>query len=295
MPDASSALGTQQVAGGPVNRRGKAKRGMGTLAGAQIGGVVGAAMAAGISGNGGSPQPTPETPDFGAFGYLAVSATDLVMVRGKQGLTGLKMTDDVVAKVPRGDVISADLGKGTIACPTGSCSLPPMTASSLVRAPCGNAAPIRRRVRPAGDRALVLRRGAGNPRSPPGAQRRARSRKTASTLWNTSSRASSLAWPWPAAASAAATNNSNESRSRFASLRMSSRSTSRPAGETDDNAETTAVRLRVQPDLLDEGGVARDGPKGLGDVLARLVKDYLDFGLHPSWVGALRPLLLPRV
>jgi hypothetical protein len=115
MADASSALGAQQVAGGWVNRRGKAKRGMGTVAGAQIGGVVGAAVAGGISGKGGSPQPTPETPDFGAFGYLAVSATDLVLVRGKQGLTGLKMTDDVVAKVPRGDVVSADLGKGTIA------------------------------------------------------------------------------------------------------------------------------------------------------------------------------------
>ena len=38
---------------------------------AQIGGVVGAAVAGGISGKGGSPQPTPETPDFGAFGYLA--------------------------------------------------------------------------------------------------------------------------------------------------------------------------------------------------------------------------------
>jgi len=114
MADASSALGAQQVAGGWVNRRGKAKRGMGTVAGAQIGGVVGAAVSAGLS-KGGSPQPTPETPEFGAFGYLAVSATDLVLVRGKQGLTGLKMTDDVVAKVSRDDVVSANLGKGTIA------------------------------------------------------------------------------------------------------------------------------------------------------------------------------------
>jgi hypothetical protein len=114
MADASSALGAPQVAGAWVTRRGKAKRGMGTVAGAQIGGAVGAAAAAGISGKG-SPQPTPETPDFGAFAYLAVSATGLVLVRAKQGLTGLKMTNDVVARVPRRDVVSADLGRGTIA------------------------------------------------------------------------------------------------------------------------------------------------------------------------------------
>jgi hypothetical protein len=44
-----------------------------------------------------------------------VSATGLVLVRAKQGLTGLKMTNDVVAQVPRREVVSADLGKGTIA------------------------------------------------------------------------------------------------------------------------------------------------------------------------------------
>ena len=60
MADASSVLGAPQVAGAWVNRRGKAKRGMGTVAGAQIGGAAGAAVAAGMSGKG-SPQPTPES------------------------------------------------------------------------------------------------------------------------------------------------------------------------------------------------------------------------------------------
>jgi len=41
-----------------------------------MGGSVGSAVSAGISGKG-SPQPTPETPAFGAFGYLAVSTTEL--------------------------------------------------------------------------------------------------------------------------------------------------------------------------------------------------------------------------
>jgi hypothetical protein len=86
---------------------------MRTVAAAEIGGGVGVAVGAGK----GSPQPTPETPDFGAFAYVAVSATELVLVRAKQGLTGLKMTDDVVGRVPRSDVASIDLGPGTLASP----------------------------------------------------------------------------------------------------------------------------------------------------------------------------------
>jgi len=44
-----------------------------------------------------------------------VSATELVLVKAKQGLTGLKMTDDVVGRVPRSDIASVDLGEGTLA------------------------------------------------------------------------------------------------------------------------------------------------------------------------------------
>jgi hypothetical protein len=86
---------------------------MRTVAAAEIGGAVGVAAGSGRS----SPQPTPETPEFGAFAYLAVSSSDLVLVKAKQGLTGLKMTDDVVARVPRSDVVSIDLGDGKVAFP----------------------------------------------------------------------------------------------------------------------------------------------------------------------------------
>jgi hypothetical protein len=115
MPDASGALGAPQVAGAWVNRRGKAKRGMSTVAGAEIGGVVGSVVGAGLGK--GSPQPAAETPEFGAFAYLAVSAEELALVKGKQGLVGLKMTDDVVARAPRGDLASVDLGQGKVAFP----------------------------------------------------------------------------------------------------------------------------------------------------------------------------------
>jgi hypothetical protein len=116
MADASSALGAPEVVGAWVTRRGKAKRTMSTVAGAEIGGAVGSAVGAGLSG-GGSPQPTPDTPDFGAFAYLAVSADELVLIKGKQGLTKLKMTDEVVARIPRSDVVSIDLGDGKLAAP----------------------------------------------------------------------------------------------------------------------------------------------------------------------------------
>ena len=114
--DASSALGAPQIAGAWVNRKGKGKRTMGAVAGAQIGGVVGAAVGAGLRGKG-SPQPSTETPEFGGFGFLAVSETDLVLVKGKQGLMGLKMTDEVVGKVPRSDVASIEIGPGRLVSP----------------------------------------------------------------------------------------------------------------------------------------------------------------------------------
>jgi len=115
MADAADVLGAPEVAGAWVNRRGKAKRTMSTVAGAEIGGAVGSVVGAGISQ--GSPRPTAETPDFGGFAYLALSADELVLVKGKQGLMKLKMTDEVVAKVPRSDVTSIEAGEGKIAAP----------------------------------------------------------------------------------------------------------------------------------------------------------------------------------
>jgi hypothetical protein len=115
MADAADVLGAPEVAGAWVNRRGKAKRTMSTVAGAEIGGAVGSVVGAGISQ--GSPRPTAETPDFGGFAYLALSADELVLVKGKQGLMKLKMTDEVVAKVPRSDVVSIEAGEGKIAAP----------------------------------------------------------------------------------------------------------------------------------------------------------------------------------
>jgi hypothetical protein len=102
MADASTALGAPEVAGAWVNRRGMGKR---------------TVDAVGFGQFGGGERPTAGTPNFGGFGYLALSATDLVVVKGKKGLVGLKMSDDVVAKVPRTDVASVKLGEGKITAP----------------------------------------------------------------------------------------------------------------------------------------------------------------------------------
>src|SRR3954451_17458665 len=103
MADASSLLGSPEIAGAWVNPSGMGKRTMNAVAYGQFGS--------------GSAQATSETPNFGGFGYLGVSATELLIVKGRKGLIGLKMTDDVVAKVPRGDVVSVELGEGKITAP----------------------------------------------------------------------------------------------------------------------------------------------------------------------------------
>jgi hypothetical protein len=104
MADASNALGAPEVVGAWVNSSGKGKRTMNAVAFGQYGA------------SGGIPA-TVETPNFGGFGYLALSATDMVLVKGKQGLVGLKLTDDVVAKVPRSEVAAIELGEGKLTAP----------------------------------------------------------------------------------------------------------------------------------------------------------------------------------
>lgn len=70
------------------------KQGSGTVAGAQVGGV----LASGL--------------------WLSRRERDRARAReGKRSLVGLKLTDDVVAKVPRRYVVAVQLGDGNIASP----------------------------------------------------------------------------------------------------------------------------------------------------------------------------------
>jgi hypothetical protein len=114
MADASTALGAPQIAAAWVSRKGTGRRVAKGVVGAEIGAGLGSAVGSRMGIAAGQ---TAETPSFGSFGYLAVSATELVLVKAKQGLASMKLTGEVVARVPRGDVASAELGEGKLVAP----------------------------------------------------------------------------------------------------------------------------------------------------------------------------------
>src|SRR6478609_3293141 len=103
--DASQALGAPQVAGTYVNPRGMAKKFVTRVAASEAAGMVGG-VAAGIARGDGRAGVT-DSPDFGRDAYLAVSEHDLALVKTKQGVMKLKITDEVIARAPRSEVTSA--------------------------------------------------------------------------------------------------------------------------------------------------------------------------------------------
>lgn len=110
--DASAALGASEIAGTFVNPKGFAKKMTATVAGGQVGGVVGsvaASMAAGRSSGSAS-----ELPSFGRVGYVAVSEHDVALVKTKTGAFKMKISDEILARVPRAEVASAELDEGKL-------------------------------------------------------------------------------------------------------------------------------------------------------------------------------------
>jgi hypothetical protein len=106
--DGSELLGAPQVAGVKVNPRGMAKR----VAGNQMG------VSAGLVGQATSKvmfrdvDATPvETPAFGRNALLAITADDVALIKLKSGMVTLKL-DEVVARIPRTEVVSVELGGG---------------------------------------------------------------------------------------------------------------------------------------------------------------------------------------
>jgi len=114
MADASGPLGDRQIAGAWVNRRGTAKKLVSTVAGCQVAGAVGSLAAERVAGR--SSAPAIGTPEFGRDAYLAVGENDVALVRAKQGLMKLKVTEEVVARASRSEVTGAELGGGKLAC-----------------------------------------------------------------------------------------------------------------------------------------------------------------------------------
>jgi hypothetical protein len=53
-------------------------------------------------------------PDFGTVGYVAVTADEIAIVRGKTGLFKPKVGSEVIARAPRSDIASGELDPGAL-------------------------------------------------------------------------------------------------------------------------------------------------------------------------------------
>jgi hypothetical protein len=107
--DASAALGAPQIAGTLVNPTGYMKKTVASAAGREVAGLVGS-VAAGLATRGGGAG-APELPDFGRVGYVAVSTTEIAVVKTKLGWK-MTPTDVALVRAPRGELASAELEEG---------------------------------------------------------------------------------------------------------------------------------------------------------------------------------------
>ena len=105
--DASKALGAEQLGSAIVNPRNTAKM---TASGA-VGVIAGSAMLKNMK------VDKAGTPDIGRVALLALTEDDIALVKVRQGLTGFKVTDEVVARVPHSSIASIELGKSTLGAP----------------------------------------------------------------------------------------------------------------------------------------------------------------------------------
>jgi hypothetical protein len=102
--DASAALGAPQVAGSVVNPRGLGRK----MTGMALGGLVGSAVA----GMGNKNKQPGNMPNIGKVGFLAVSGNDVALVKTKSGLWKMKLTDELLARRSRSEIVSSELKGG---------------------------------------------------------------------------------------------------------------------------------------------------------------------------------------
>jgi hypothetical protein len=102
--DASETLGSPQLAGVKVNRQGTTRK-------AYVG-AVGSAIIDKANERKGKVGPESQTPEFGRLAWLAVTADEVALVELKGSVT-LKLKD-VIARVPRSEVVGAEVGGASI-------------------------------------------------------------------------------------------------------------------------------------------------------------------------------------
>jgi hypothetical protein len=105
------ALGAPELAGTLVNPKGLAKK----LTKAAAAGVVGGAAGAFANRMVSDPYAgAPDVPEFGRVGYVTVSADEIALLKTKTGAIKMKVTDEVLVRVSRSEITSADLDKGAL-------------------------------------------------------------------------------------------------------------------------------------------------------------------------------------
>lgn len=110
--DASRALGAPEVAGTFVNPKGLTKKMTASAAGSELGGAIGSVAASLIADR--TSAAATEIPSFGRVGYLALSDSELALVKTKTGAFKMKISNEILARVPRGDVASVELDQGRL-------------------------------------------------------------------------------------------------------------------------------------------------------------------------------------
>jgi hypothetical protein len=100
------------LAGTLVNPKGMTKKVTASVAGGEIAGVAGN-VAAGLA-TGPAYAGAPEVPNFGRVAYVGANANELALVKTKSGAFKMKVTDEVIASVPRSDIASVELDQGKL-------------------------------------------------------------------------------------------------------------------------------------------------------------------------------------
>jgi hypothetical protein len=109
--NASIALGAPEIAGTLVNPKGLTKKMTAATAGGELGGAVGSLAASVIAGQDSSAT---DLPNFGRVGYVAASESEIALVKTKTGAFKMKVSDEVLARAPRGEIKSIELDQGKL-------------------------------------------------------------------------------------------------------------------------------------------------------------------------------------
>jgi hypothetical protein len=105
--NASEALGSAEFAGCFVSPKGLTKKMTGATAAGMVAGVAGRAAANLAMGDGAAPP-------FGSVGYVAVTSTELAIVKAKMGAFKPSVGNEVIARVGRDQIASVTLDGGML-------------------------------------------------------------------------------------------------------------------------------------------------------------------------------------